>query len=388
MRWPDETVLATGTTGMTTSATRQAAPGFLAIDQVTKQYGEHTVIGGVSLAAAEGEFVVFVGPSGCGKSTLLRLIAGLDEVSGGTVAIDGEDVTDVAPADRNVSMVFQSYALYPHMTVRDNMAFGLKMIRTPRAEIEQRVAEAAAILRLDQLLDRKPRQLSGGQRQRVAIGRAIVRKPKLFLFDEPLSNLDAELRSEMRFEIAKLHRELGVTMVYVTHDQVEAMTLADRIVVLRAGRVEQIGSPADLYDRPANTFVAGFIGAPKMNFLDARVVGRDEASLLLTQAGVKGGQIRLPLAGRASPADGEEVLIGIRPEHLAPGQHAGAMVLPARVAYVENLGATSLIHGRAAGDKPLVALTSGRYAADEGQVVELGASNDSIYLFRRDGTAF
>ena len=177
-------------------------------------------------------------------------------------------------------------------------------------------------------------------------------------------------------------------MVYVTHDQVEAMTLADRIVVLRAGRVEQIGSPADLYDRPANTFVAGFIGAPKMNFLDARVVGRDEASLLLTQAGVKGGQIRLPLAGRASPADGEEVLIGIRPEHLAPGQHAGAMVLPARVAYVENLGATSLIHGRAAGDKPLVALTSGRYAADEGQVVELVASNDSVYLFRRDGTAF
>ena len=212
----------------------------------------------------KGEFVVFVGPSGCGKSTLLRLVAGLDEVSGGRIHIDGSDVTAVEPASRGVSMVFQSYALYPHMSVQQNMSFGLKMIKTPVDEIERRVKEAAGILKLEQLMERRPKELSGGQRQRVAIGRAIVRKPKLFLFDEPLSNLDAELRSEMRVEIARLHLELGVTMVYVTHDQVEAMTLADRIVVLRAGQVEQIGSPAELYDRPVNTFVAGFIGSPRI----------------------------------------------------------------------------------------------------------------------------
>src|SRR4051794_9005602 len=242
---------------------------FLQLKGVEKYFGPLRAIKGVSLAAEKGEFVVFVGPSGCGKSTLLRMIAGLEEVTEGDVSIDGRVVTGVEPADREVSMVFQSYALYPHMTVYDNIAFGLQMAKMPKADIKARVDEAARILQIGPLLERKPRQLSGGQRQRVAIGRAIVRHPKIFLFDEPLSNLDAELRTQMRVEIAKLHRDLGVTMVYVTHDQVEAMTLADRIVVLRAGLVEQIGSPTELYDRPANTFVAGFIGSPKMNFIKA-----------------------------------------------------------------------------------------------------------------------
>jgi len=218
---------------------------FLALDNVTKSYGDHEVIKGVSFSAQKGEFVVFVGPSGCGKSTLLRMIAGLEEITGGDVSIDGRVVTDVEPALRQVAMVFQSYALYPHMTVFDNMAFGLTMVKTPKDEIRRKVDEAARILQIEPLLQRKPRQLSGGQRQRVAIGRAIVRDPKLFLFDEPLSNLDAELRTQMRVEIARLHRALGVTMVYVTHDQIEAMTLADRIVVLRAGKVEQVGTPTD-----------------------------------------------------------------------------------------------------------------------------------------------
>ena len=244
---------------------------YLRLQGIEKRFGTVSIIRGIDITAEKGEFVVFVGPSGCGKSTLLRMIAGLEEVSGGDVFIDGTRVTDTEPAKRQVSMVFQSYALFPHMSVRDNIAFGLKMSKVPRVEIEKQVAEAARILQMEALLDRKPRQLSGGQRQRVAIGRAIVRHPKLFLFDEPLSNLDAELRAQMRVEIARLHRDLGVTMIYVTHDQVEAMTLADRIVVLRSGLVEQVGSPQDLYDRPANTFVAGFIGSPKMNFLDVTV---------------------------------------------------------------------------------------------------------------------
>ena len=254
---------------------------FLALDNVTKSYGDHEVIKGVSFSAQKGEFVVFVGPSGCGKSTLLRMIAGLEEITGGDVSIDGRVVTDVEPALRQVAMVFQSYALYPHMTVFDNMAFGLTMVKTPKDEIRRKVGEAARILQIEPLLQRKPRQLSGGQRQRVAIGRAIVRDPKLFLFDEPLSNLDAELRTQMRVEIARLHRALGVTMVYVTHDQIEAMTLADRIVVLRAGKVEQVGTPTELYDRPANLFVAGFIGSPRMNFLTADVVEAGQSAVTL-----------------------------------------------------------------------------------------------------------
>ena len=264
---------------------------FLRLDNIKKNYGDVAVIKGVTFAAAKGEFVVFVGPSGCGKSTLLRMIAGLEDVSEGVLHIDDRDVTFEEPAKREVSMVFQSYALYPHMSVFENMAFGLRMAKMPEADIKARVAEAARILQLEPLLERKPRALSGGQRQRVAIGRSIVRHPKIFLFDEPLSNLDAELRSQMRVEIAKLHRSLGATMVYVTHDQVEAMTLADRIVVLRAGLVEQIGSPTELYDRPANIFVAGFMGSPRMNFIPATVSATGTGSLVLDNAAFVGGTL-------------------------------------------------------------------------------------------------
>ncbi len=240
------------------------------LQDVRKSYGNLQVVHGIDLTIAEGEFVVFVGPSGCGKSTLLRMIAYLEDVTDGEVEIKGRIVTDLDPSERGIAMVFQSYALYPHMSVRDNLAFGLKMARTNAAEIETRVKAASAILKIDHLLDRRPGQLSGGQRQRVAIGRAIVRKPDVFLFDEPLSNLDAELRVSMRIEIARLHRELGNTMIYVTHDQTEAMTLADKIVVLRDGRVEQAGTPREIYENPSNTFVAGFIGSPRMNLLNAR----------------------------------------------------------------------------------------------------------------------
>jgi len=284
-------------------------------------------------------------------------------------------------------MVFQSYALYPHMSVRQNMAFGLKMVKTPADEIERRVREAAAILRIENLLDRKPRQLSGGQRQRVAIGRAIVRKPKLFLFDEPLSNLDAELRGEMRFEIAKLHRELGVTMVYVTHDQVEAMTLADRIVVLRAGAVEQIGSPADLYQRPANTFVGGFIGAPRMNFVAAQAGAVDAGVLSLRHPAFEGGVARVPLAGRRVPAPGETVGVGLRPEDLVAGAGGGGLVLAARVGLVENLGGAALLHLQAEGALSLVAQTGGRSAVREGESLSLAVAAERVYLFGAEGVA-
>src|ERR1700688_4308850 len=244
----------------------------LQLKQVAKRYGATTVIHSVDLEVKDGEFVVFVGPSGCGKSTLLRMIAGLESVSEGDILIDGTNVNNVSAAQRGLAMVFQSYALYPHMTVYQNLAFGLENLRAPRAEIETKVQAAARMLKLDTLLDRRPTQLSGGQRQRVAIGRCIVRDPTIFLFDEPLSNLDAELRVQMRTEISGLHDRLGTTMVYVTHDQVEAMTMADKIVVLRAGRIEQVGSPLALYNNPCNRFVAGFIGSPQMNFLEARVV--------------------------------------------------------------------------------------------------------------------
>ncbi|MDE3121200.1 MAG: sn-glycerol-3-phosphate ABC transporter ATP-binding protein UgpC, partial [Paracoccaceae bacterium] len=243
------------------------------LKKVIKQYGQAQVIHGVDLDVSDGEFCVFVGPSGCGKSTLLRMIAGLEETTGGAIEIGARDVTQIDPSERGVAMVFQTYALYPHMTVEENMGFGLKMNGVPKVEIAQKVAQAAGILRLEDYLKRKPKALSGGQRQRVAIGRAIVRGPEVFLFDEPLSNLDAELRVEMRVEIARLHKEIGATMIYVTHDQVEAMTLADKIVVLRAGKIEQVGAPLDLYKNPDNKFVAGFIGSPAMNFLSATVDG-------------------------------------------------------------------------------------------------------------------
>jgi lactose/L-arabinose transport system ATP-binding protein len=301
----------------------------VALSSVRKNYGQTAVIHGVDLAVAEGEFCVFVGPSGCGKSTLLRMIAGLEETSAGQIRIGPRDVTRLDPSERGVAMVFQTYALYPHMTVAENMGFGLRMNKAPKAEIARKVAEAAGILRLEPYLDRKPKALSGGQRQRVAIGRAIVRGPEVFLFDEPLSNLDAELRVEMRVEIARLHQEIGATMIYVTHDQIEAMTLADKIVVLRAGRIEQVGAPLTLYDDPDNEFVAGFIGSPRMNFLEG--------------VPVEGG-VRVPgLGGLVLPTGvrpkGARVRVGVRPEHLGlvPGEAL-------KVDLLEHLGGTSYVH--------------------------------------------
>ena len=277
------------------------------LDRVVKRYGETQVIHGVDLAIEDGEFCVFVGPSGCGKSTLLRMVAGLEETSDGTIRIGSRDVTRLDPAERGVAMVFQTYALYPHMTVAENMSFGLRMNGHPKADIQRKVAEASRILKLDEYLDRKPKALSGGQRQRVAIGRAIVRGPEVFLFDEPLSNLDAELRVEMRVEISRLRNEIGATMIYVTHDQVEAMTLADKIVVLRAGRIEQVGAPLDLYRDPDNRFVAGFIGSPAMNFMAARAAagGAEIPALKNT----------VPTPAALPPA-GTALVVGLRPEHI------------------------------------------------------------------------
>src|SRR5512142_3386341 len=296
----------------------------LRLHNVAKRFGTSTAIHGADLEVRDGEFVVFVGPSGCGKSTLLRMICGLESVSGGDLFIGERRVNDVPAAQRGLAMVFQSYALYPHMTVRQNLAFGLENLHTPAKEIEARVGAAAKMLRLDTLLERRPTQLSGGQRQRVAIGRAIVREPRIFLFDEPLSNLDAELRVSMRSEIIALHRRLATTMIYVTHDQVEAMTMADRIVVLRAGRVEQAGAPLDLYNAPANRFVAGFIGSPQMNFLGARVSAGAEGGLHVALDAMPMGASPVEKAVDASAAPAQRVVVGIRPEHVAIGPADGA----------------------------------------------------------------
>ena len=317
----------------------------LALKQAVKKYGNVQVIHGVDLEIEDGDFCVFVGPSGCGKSTLLRMIAGLEETSGGRMTIGARDVTHMDPAKRGVSMVFQTYALYPHMTVRENMSFGLKIGGTPKAEIARKVDEAARILKLTDYMDRKPKALSGGQRQRVAIGRAIVRQPDVFLFDEPLSNLDAELRVEMRVEIAKLHKQLGATMIYVTHDQVEAMTMADKIVVLRDGRIEQAGSPAKLYDDPDNLFVAGFIGSPRMNFFDAAVVSSDNGQTTVTVPRL--GVTPLPIQIGQNLAPGQQVKVGLRPEHFAPD---GPMQAALDIDVIENLGGVSYAYSSAEGE--------------------------------------
>jgi lactose/L-arabinose transport system ATP-binding protein len=310
---------------------------------VAKTYGAVKVIHGVSMAIEKGEFTVFVGPSGCGKSTLLRMIAGLEEITGGDLFIGGVRMNDREPSDRGVAMVFQSYALYPHMTVAENMSFGLRMAKAPKAEIDAKVGRAAEILQLTPLLDRKPAALSGGQRQRVAIGRAIVRNPDVFLFDEPLSNLDAELRVQTRVEIAKLHQTLGNTIVYVTHDQTEAMTLADRIVVLRAGRVEQIGSPVDLYEDPDNEFVAGFIGSPRMNFLDG----------IVTVDGITVGGLAIPKPALTSmPAAGSRIRVGIRPEHLDEAQ---GISIDVKAEVVEHLGSTTYVHAQLSTGETVIA---------------------------------
>ncbi|WP_333899000.1 sn-glycerol-3-phosphate ABC transporter ATP-binding protein UgpC [Agrobacterium pusense] len=323
----------------------------LSLKNVVKRYGALEVIHGANLEVKDGEFVVFVGPSGCGKSTLLRMIAGLEDISGGDIVIGGKTVSDADPADRGIAMVFQSYALYPHMTVAENLSFGLRMNGNPKADTEKRVNRAAEILQINELMDRRPKQLSGGQRQRVAIGRAIVREPQVFLFDEPLSNLDAELRVQMRVEISRLHKQLGTTMIYVTHDQTEAMTLADKIVVLRAGNIEQVGAPLDLYDDPANRFVAGFVGSPKMNFLDATVIGGGADSVTLALDSDPAVRLTLPIKERVN--EGARVSLGIRPEHFADAG-GGDADLTVHVDVAEHLGNTSYVYARTEGGEQLI----------------------------------
>jgi multiple sugar transport system ATP-binding protein len=347
----------------------------LSLKQVVKDFGPTRVIHGVDLTVDKGEFTVFVGPSGCGKSTLLRLICGLEDASSGDIEIDGQRVNHLRAADRELAMVFQSYALYPHMTVFQNMAFGLENIGMARAEIERRVGDAAALLRLDTLLQRRPTQLSGGQRQRVAIGRAIVREPKIFLFDEPLSNLDAELRVSMRGEITSLHRRLSATMIYVTHDQVEAMTMADKIVVLRAGRIEQVGSPLHLYNHPANRFVAGFIGSPQMNFIDAQAGDAGTVALPF------GGSLTVP--HRAST--GQAVVLGVRPEHLSLQAAPGALALPLEVSQVEQLGGLSLIYGQLPqGAGRVTVQVAGQVGVQLGERLTVFAQPDTCHVFAAD----
>ncbi len=355
--------------------------GSLELRDVKKRFGHVEVIHGVDLRIEDGEFIVFVGPSGCGKSTLLRMIAGLEATTGGDILIDGEHVNEVPAAKRGLAMVFQSYALYPHMTVRKNLSFGLETIRAPRAEITRRVTEAAEILQIEQLLDRRPGQLSGGQRQRVAIGRAIVREPRIFLFDEPLSNLDAELRVQMRVEINRLHRRLGVTMIFVTHDQVEAMTLADRIVVLRSGVIEQVGSPLDLYNNPANLFVAGFIGSPRMNFLEGEVVGVADGRLELR--GKEGLPLTLPADG-AAPSVGESVTIGIRPEHLNVVDPDKGL-LAGEVQIAEHLGGETFLYVALPSGQTIVVEVPGQRSTLSGERVGLDFERSAHHIFASDG---
>jgi ABC-type sugar transport system ATPase subunit len=351
----------------------------LRIEHLNKRYGTATVLNDVNLNIEDGEFVVLVGPSGCGKSTLLRMIAGLDGASGGDIHIASKLVNTLAPAERGIAMVFQSYALYPHMNVRKNMTFGLKFTGVPPAERERRVAEAARMLRLEELLERYPRDLSGGQRQRVAIGRAIVREPAVFLFDEPLSNLDAALRVSTRVEIANLHRMLKATIVYVTHDQVEAMTLADRIVVMNKGCIEQIGKPLDLYYAPANLFVAGFIGSPAMNFFEAKV------------ASIEGGRARVVGAGfssldlsAASLKVGDLLTVGVRPEHLAR-EIEGPFAADGVVELVERLGESSFAYLRRSDRKLFVAEVRGRQTPTLGEKTTLSAAARDVHVFDASG---
>ncbi len=355
----------------------------LELKGVTKRYGATTVIQGVDLAVDDGEFVVFVGPSGCGKSTLLRMISGLEAVSEGDLLLDGRRVNDVSAAQRGLAMVFQSYALYPHMTVYQNMAFGLENIRTPRAEIDAKVQEAAKLLRLESLLDRRPMQLSGGQRQRVAIGRAIVREPTIFLFDEPLSNLDAELRVQMRTEITALHQRLKTTMIYVTHDQVEAMTMADKIVVLRAGRVEQIGAPLELYNDPQNRFVAGFIGSPRMNFLDVRATGVGHTGIGIASETIRASTPTIPVRGGG--AGGQELTLGIRPEHLRlQRERIDDLDMIATVDLLEQLGATTFLYCTLSGGEKLTVQVAGQVARRPGEQVDVHFSAHDAHLFTKD----
>ncbi len=356
----------------------------VSMQSVGKRFGRTDVIKNVGFDIRDGEFAVFVGPSGCGKSTLLRLIAGLEDVSTGGIAFDGRDVTELAPAERGVAMVFQSYALYPHMSAYDNMAFGLKLAKTDKRSIAERVRDTARILQIEHLLDRKPRHLSGGQRQRVAIGRAIVRQPRVFLFDEPLSNLDAALRVQMRIELKRLHRALGTTMIYVTHDQVEAMTLAERIVVLNAGTVEQIGTPLELYHHPRNLFVAGFIGSPKMNFLAGTVTACDTSQVMLDL-----GTRRPVIAAVADTMrlrPGAKVTLGLRPEHLMDTA-ADTARLDGEVIALEHLGSEAYVYLACGNEEPLVLKSAGDTTIAAGQRLSVAVPPHACYLFDDTGTA-
>ncbi|MBY5316171.1 sn-glycerol-3-phosphate ABC transporter ATP-binding protein UgpC [Rhizobium leguminosarum] len=343
------------------------------VSDVTKKYGSLQVMHGVSVDIEDGEFVVLVGPSGCGKSTLLRMIAGLETVSSGDIRIGSRVVTNAPPKDRDIAMVFQSYALYPHKTVAENMGFPLKMAKRPKAEIAEKVGRAAEILDLTRYLDRYPKQLSGGQRQRVAMGRAIVRDPQVFLFDEPLSNLDAKLRVTMRVEIKELHQRLKTTTVYVTHDQIEAMTMANKIVVMRDGRVEQIGKPLDLYDFPVNLFVAGFIGSPSMNFLQGRIAISDGRKIVVTDQGIV-----LPMAD-TNADEGRAVTYGIRPEHITIGEEG----VPVEVSVFEPTGSETLIFGRTGG-VPIDALIRERIEVDPGRTMYFHIDPRRAHIFDRE----
>jgi len=330
--------------------------GSLLLKSVHKRYGAQEVLKDINLEVQDGEFIIFVGPSGCGKSTLLRSIAGLEDVSSGQVLINGEDVTVTPPSKRGIAMVFQSYALYPHLSVKDNMGLGLKQAGAPKAEIETRVSKASAMLSLDPYLARRPAEMSGGQRQRVAIGRALVREPELFLFDEPLSNLDAALRVQTRLEIAKLHRELKATMIYVTHDQVEAMTLADRIVVLNAGRIEQVGSPMELYNKPDNLFVAGFIGSPQMNFVDGARIG-----------------------------DADAKTVGIRPEHISVSRDSGKW--KGKVIHAEHLGADTILYVETEAAGLITVRLFGEHHYNEDDVIFITPDDGKVHRFDASGKA-
>jgi multiple sugar transport system ATP-binding protein len=358
---------------------------YLELVQIEKHYDAFHALKNIDLKIEKGEFIVFVGPSGCGKSTLLRTICGLESVTSGKIILDGRDITYIHPSKRNVAMVFQNYALFPHLNVFDNIAFGLSLQGVPKKDIRKRVERVAALLHLETLLDRKPKQLSGGQRQRVAIGRCIIKQPKLFLFDEPLSNLDAKLRVRMRVELLNLHYDTQNTVVYVTHDQVEAMTMADKIVVLQDGRIEQVGSPMDLYEHPANKFVAGFIGSPQMNFLDGRVTNAGSSGIALMIEGV--GKLELPLIAESISAD-RVLTVGVRPEHAELDGAYGKVVIPGIVDVVENLGGETYLHVEVAPQVPLVTVKlHGSRSPGRGGRVKLYFPPDKIHLFDADGSA-
>ena len=353
----------------------------LTIKNLKKSYGDTEILKGIDLDIKDHEFVVFVGPSGCGKSTLLRTIAGLEEATSGKIYLDEREITDVAPAKRDLAMVFQTYALYPHMTVRKNMSFALELAGTDKAEIQTKVNEAARILELQPLLDRKPKELSGGQRQRVAIGRSIVRNPKVFLFDEPLSNLDAALRVQMRLELARLHHDLNATMIYVTHDQIEAMTLADKVVVLNQGRIEQVGTPMELYHHPVNQFVAGFMGMPKMSFLPGQIIAGDNSGLQVQLA--SGSKLEVPVrAGDLN--EGGAITLGIRPEHIQLTDKQQS-TFNGRLDVTEHLGSDTFCYVQTSAKETLTVRTPGDFSGRFGDTVGLNFDPAHCHLFGADG---